>query len=65
MQTFTLDSLAQLELLNLCGELVTYRGRCAFWLVEEEVMSDGGGTVCQWGGTALRDGQRFLTWRIT
>lgn len=39
MRTFALESLSNLELLNLRGELVTYRGRSAVRLLEQDMMS--------------------------
>ncbi len=40
MRTFYLESLANLELHNVDAELVTYRGKPAMKLIEQDVMSD-------------------------
>jgi len=41
MQTFTLESLSNAEWLNVRAELVTYRGRAALRVLEQDMMSEG------------------------
>jgi hypothetical protein len=55
MQTFSLDSLSDLELINLHGELVTYRGRRALRLLEQDMLSDGE-SIAILPGSDFKDG---------
>jgi hypothetical protein len=40
MQTYHLESLSDLKLCNVLGEVVTYRGRSALRLIEQDMMKD-------------------------
>ncbi|MGZ9234674.1 MAG: hypothetical protein ACXW4E_04050 [Anaerolineales bacterium] len=40
MQTYHLESLSDLKLCNVLGEFVTYRGRSALRLIEQDMMKD-------------------------